>query len=41
MHYKAILGKVARHCSLEERKSEDIARAFDALYACRYMEQYI
>jgi ribonuclease R len=41
IHYKTILGKVARHCSLEERKAEDVARVFDALYACRFMEQNI
>lgn len=37
IHYQKILKKVARHCSERERASEDIERAFDSLYALRYM----
>jgi len=40
-HYKKILPKIARMCSSRERSAEDIERSFDALYACRYMEQFV
>lgn len=41
IHYKKILGKVARICSERERAAEDIERAFDSLYAVRYMAKHI
>ena len=41
IHYKKILGKVARQCSERERAAEDIERAFDSLYAVRYMAKYV
>ena len=40
-HYKKILPKVAKACSLGERNADDTERAFDALYACRYMQDKI
>jgi ribonuclease R len=41
IHYQKILKKVARHCSERERTAEDIERAFDSLYALRYMEDKV
>jgi ribonuclease R len=41
IHYKKILKKVARSCSERERTAEDIERAFDSLYACRYMANHV
>lgn len=41
VHYNKILKKVARNCSERERGAEDIERAFDSLYACRYMSNKI
>ncbi len=41
IHYKKILKKVARACSERERAAEDIERAFDSLYACRYMSNHV
>lgn len=41
IHYTKILKKVARSCSERERTAEDIERAFDSLYACRYMANHI
>lgn len=41
IHYKKILKKVARACSERERAAEDIERAFDSLYACRYMANHV
>jgi ribonuclease R len=40
-HYKSILKKVARNCSEKERRAEDIERAMNSLYACRYMQDKI
>lgn len=40
-HYKSILKKVARTCSERERAAEDIERAFDSLYAMRYMSDKV
>jgi ribonuclease R len=40
-HYKKILPKVAKACSAGERNADDTERAFDALYACRYMQDKI
>ena len=36
-HYKALLKRVARTCSERERSAEDIERAMNSLYICRYM----
>ncbi len=36
-HYKALLKRVARNCSERERWAEDIERAMNSLYICRYM----
>lgn len=36
-HYKSILKRVARNCSEQERSAEDIERAMNSLYICRYM----
>jgi ribonuclease R len=36
-HYKSILKRVARSCSERERGAEDIERAMNSLYICRYM----
>ncbi len=36
-HYKALLKRVARNCSEWERSAEDIERAMNSLYICRYM----
>lgn len=41
IHYQSILKRVARHCSEQERLAEDVERAFDSLYACRYMQDKI
>lgn len=41
VHYKKILKKVARSCSERERTAEDIERAFDSLYASRYMANHV
>ena len=41
IHYKNILKRVARVCSERERKAEEVSRAFDALYACRYMQDKV
>lgn len=41
IHYSTLLKKVAKHCSEKERWAEDIERAFDSLYACRYMMNHI
>ncbi len=40
-HYKSILKKVARNCSEKERRAEDIERAMNSLYSCRYMQDKI
>ncbi len=40
-HYKNHLKKVAKHCSLGERSAEGIARVFDTLYVCRYMQDTV
>ncbi len=40
-HYRSILKRVAKHCSEQERFSEDVERAFDVLYACRYMQNKV
>jgi ribonuclease R len=40
-HYKALLPKVAKRSSERERRAEDLERAFDALYACRYMRSHV
>lgn len=36
-HYKTLLKRVARNCSERERSAEDIERAMNSLYICRYM----
>ena len=36
-HYKTLLKRVARNCSERERWAEDIERAMNSLYICRYM----
>ncbi len=36
-YYKALLKRVARNCSERERWAEDIERAMNSLYICRYM----
>lgn len=40
-HYRGILKRIAKHTSERERGAEDIERAFDALYACRYMQDKV
>lgn len=40
-HYKALLKRVARTCSERERGAEDIERAMNSLYICRYMTDKI
>jgi ribonuclease R len=40
-HYKTILKRIARICSEQERSAEDIERAMNSLYACRYMSDKI
>ena len=40
-HYTALLPKVAKRSSERERRAEDLERAFDALYACRYMRSHV
>jgi ribonuclease R len=40
-HYKTILKKNARKCSEQERSAEDIERAMNSLYICRYMRDKI
>lgn len=40
-HYKTILKKIARKCSEQERSAEDIERAMNSLYICRYMRDKI
>lgn len=40
-HYKTILKKIARKCSEQERSAEDIERAMNSLYVCRYMSDKI
>lgn len=40
-HYRNILKKVARLSSERERAAESIERAFDSLYACRYMQDKV
>lgn len=41
VHYRNILKRVARHSSEQERTAEDVERVFDALYACRYMQDKV
>ena len=40
-HYKSILKRIARNCSEQERSAEDIERAMNSLYICRYMSNKI
>lgn len=40
-HYRNLLKKVARLSSERERAAQDIERAFDALYMCRYMQDKV
>ena len=40
-HYKSILKRIARSCSEQERSAEDIERAMNSLYICRYMSNKI
>ena len=41
IHYKSILKRIARLCSEQERSAEDIERAMNSLYVCRYMSDKI
>lgn len=40
-HYKTLLKRIARTCSERERSAEDIERAMNSLYICRYMSDKI
>ena len=40
-HYKTLLKRIARACSERERSAEDIERAMNSLYICRYMSDKI
>lgn len=40
-HYKTLLKRIARTCSERERGAEDIERAMNSLYTCRYMSDKI
>jgi ribonuclease R len=40
-HYKTLLKRIARNCSERERSAEDIERAMNSLYICRYMSDKV
>lgn len=40
-HYKTLLKRIARTCSERERSAEDIERAMNSLYICRYMSDKV
>jgi ribonuclease R len=41
IHYQKLLTKVAKKTSENERHAEEIERAFDSLFMCRYMQQFV
>lgn len=41
VHYKTLLKRIARTCSERERSAEDIERAMNSLYICRYMSDKV